>query len=77
MYYLSVSVNLSTLHFSTNQVEVVENQRGFIHLTQDQQNLVVNELFVLLQIAVHVLLKFITDLIKVWGKNSLGLCFCF
>lgn len=49
---------------------MVEYERGFIHLTQDQQNLVVNKLFVLLQIAVHVLLELITDLIEVWGEKN-------
>lgn len=41
---------------------MVKYECGFIHLTQDQQDLVVNELFVLLQIAVHVLLQLSTDL---------------
>lgn len=47
---------------NTNQVEMVEYERSLIHLTQDQQNLVVNELFVLFQIAVHVLLELSADL---------------
>lgn len=41
---------------------MVKYECGFIHLTQDQQDLIVNELFVLLQIAVHVLLQLSTDL---------------
>lgn len=44
---------------------MVEYERSFIHLTQDEQDLVVDELFVLLQIAVHVLLELITDLSEV------------
>lgn len=45
-----------------HQVDVVEDERGLVHLAQDQQHLVVNELLVLLQVAAHVLLQLTADL---------------
>lgn len=46
----------------THQINVVKDECGFIHLTQDQEHLVVDELLVLLEVAAHVLLQLITDL---------------
>lgn len=48
----------------SHQVDVVEDESCFVHLAQDEQHLVVNELFVFLQVAVHVLLQLCTDLTK-------------
>lgn len=45
-----------------HQVDMVKNESGFIHLAEDQQHLVVNELLVLFQVAVHVLLQLSPDL---------------
>lgn len=47
-----------------HQVDMVENMCGFVHLTQDEQHLVVDELFVLFEVTAHVLLQLITDLWK-------------
>lgn len=46
----------------SHQVDVVKDEGCFVHLAQDQQHLVVNELFVLHQVAVHVLFQLCTDL---------------
>lgn len=46
---------------------MVKDEGGFVHLTQDQQHLIINELFVFLKVAVHVLLQLCTDLNK---KNN-------
>lgn len=43
---------------------MVKNMRGFVHLTQDEEHLVVDELFVLFEVTAHVLLQLITDLWK-------------
>lgn len=43
---------------------MVKNVRGFVHLTQDEEHLVVYELFVLFEVTAHVLLQLITDLWK-------------
>lgn len=43
---------------------MVKDEGGFVHLTQDQQHLIINELFVFLKVAVHVLLQLCTDLNK-------------
>lgn len=53
---------------STNQIEMVKDERGFVHLPKNKQHLIVNELFVLFQVAVHLLLQHITNL----GKNTHG-----
>lgn len=45
-----------------HQVDVVEDERGLVHLAKDQQHLVVNELLVLRQVAAHVLLQLTADL---------------
>lgn len=47
-----------------HQVDMVKNMRGFVHLTQDEEHLVVDELFVLFEVTAHVLLQLITDLWK-------------
>lgn len=39
------------------QVDVVKDESGFVHLAKDEKHLVVNELFVLLQVTVHVLFQ--------------------
>lgn len=44
------------------QINVIKDQRGLVHLTQDQQHLVVNELFIFFQVTAHVLLQLITNL---------------
>ncbi len=49
---------------STNQIEVVKDERGFVHLPKNKQHLIVNELFILFQVAVHLLLQHITNLRK-------------
>lgn len=41
---------------------MVKNMGGFVHLTQDEEHLVVDELFVLCEITAHVLLQLITNL---------------
>lgn len=41
---------------------MVKDECGLVHLTQDQQHLVVYELLVLLEVAAHMLLQFVTDL---------------
>lgn len=46
------------------QVDMVKDESSFVHLAQDQQHLIVNILFVLFQVAVHVLLQLCTDLTK-------------
>lgn len=48
---------------------MVKDEGGFVHLTQDQQHLIINELFVFLKVAVHVLLQLCTDLNKNNNKN--------
>lgn len=39
------------------QVDVVKDESGFVHLAKDEKHLVVNELFVLLQVTVHMLFQ--------------------
>lgn len=41
---------------------MVKNERGLVHLAQDEQHLVVNEFLEFLQVAVHLLLQLIPDL---------------
>lgn len=43
---------------------MVKDMRGFVHLTQDEEHLVVYELFVLFEVTAHVLLQLVTDLWK-------------
>lgn len=43
---------------------MVKNMSGFVHLTQDEEHLIVYELFVLFEIATHVLLQLVTNLQK-------------
>lgn len=50
-------------HQSTHQVDVVEDESGFVHLAQDQKHFIVDELFVLFQVAVHVLFQLRADLL--------------
>lgn len=47
---------------SSHQVHMVKDEGGLVHLTQDQKHLVVDELFVLFEVAAHVLLQLVTDL---------------
>lgn len=49
---------------------MVKDEGGFVHLTQDQQHLIINELFVFLKVAVHVLLQLCTDLNKKNNKKT-------
>lgn len=49
---------------------MVKDEGGFVHLTQDQQHLIINELFVFLKVAVHVLLQLCTDLNKNNNKKN-------
>lgn len=44
------------------QVEVVEDEGGLVHLTQDEQHLIVNEFLEFFQIAAHLLLQLVPDL---------------
>ena len=46
----------------TNQVEVIKDECCLVHLAQDQQHLVVNELLVLHQVTAHMLLQLCSDL---------------
>lgn len=46
------------------QVDVVEDEGGFVHLAEDEKHLVVNELFVLFQVTVHMLFQLCTNLSK-------------
>lgn len=48
----------------SHQVDVVKDECGFVHLAQDQQHLIVDELFVLFQVTVHVLFQLCTDLTR-------------
>lgn len=41
---------------------MVKDKCGLVHLTQDQKHLVVYELFVLCEVAAHMLLQLVTDL---------------
>lgn len=41
---------------------MVKDKCGLVHLTQDQKHLVVYELFVLREVAAHMLLQLVTDL---------------
>lgn len=41
---------------------MVKDERGLVHLTQDQKHLVVYELFVLFEVAAHMLLQLVTNL---------------
>lgn len=43
---------------------MVKDTGGFVHLTQDEEHLVVYELFVLFEITAHVLLQLVTNLQK-------------
>lgn len=43
---------------------MVEDEGGFVHLAEDKKHLVVNELFVLLQVTVHMLFQLCTNLAK-------------
>lgn len=56
------------------QVDMVKDECGFVHLAQDQQHLIVDELFVLLQVTVHVLLQLCTDLTRQLHSICLFLC---
>lgn len=52
---------------------MVEDEGGFVHLAEDKKHLVVNELFVLLQVTVHMLFQLCTNLAKKkkpWRKDS-------
>lgn len=51
------------------QVDVVKDECGFVHLSQNQQHLIVDELFEFLQVAAHMLLQLSTDL-TTWTKHS-------
>ena len=46
----------------TNQIEVVKYECCLVHLAQDQQHLVVDELLVLHQVTAHMLLQLRPDL---------------
>lgn len=46
------------------QVDVIKDESGFVHLAQDEEHLIVNELFVLHQVTVHVLFQLCADLPK-------------
>lgn len=46
------------------QVDMVEDEGGFVHLAEDEKHLVVNELFVLFQVTVHMLFQLCTNLPK-------------
>lgn len=52
------------MHQLSHQVDVVKDESGFVHLAQDEKHLIVDELFVLLQVTVHVLFQLCTDLPK-------------
>lgn len=41
---------------------MVEDKGGLVHLAQDEQHLVIDELLELLQVTVHLLLQLIADL---------------
>lgn len=43
---------------------MIKDESGFVHLAQDEEHLIVNELFVLLQVTVHVLFQLCADLPK-------------
>lgn len=43
---------------------MVQNMGGFVHLTQDEEHLIVYELLVLFEVTAHVLLQLITNLQK-------------
>ena len=60
--FCGVNCCTSELLASSYQVKVVEDERGLVHLTQDQEHLVVDELLVLVQVAAHVLLQLCADL---------------
>lgn len=46
---------------------MVKDKCGLIHLTQDQKHLIIYELFVVFEVAAHVLLQLVTDLMA--GEN--------
>lgn len=48
---------------------MIKDECGLVHLAQDEQHLVVDELFVVLQLALHVLLQLCADL-KQWQRSS-------
>lgn len=52
------------------QVDMVKDESGFVHLAQDEEHFIVNELFVLLQVTVHVLFQLCADLPKEKKKTA-------
>lgn len=48
---------------------MVEDKGGLVHLAQDEQHLVIDELLEFFQVAVHLLLQLIADL---WAGQSRG-----
>lgn len=47
---------------ATHQIQVIKNQRGFVHLTQDKQHFIVYEFLEFFQVAIHVFFQLIPDL---------------
>lgn len=65
LFYLSYSQETRDMYETiSHQVDVVKDEGGFVHLAQDQQHLIVDELFVLFQVTVHVLFHLCADLPK-------------
>ena len=50
---------------SPHQIQVVKYKCGLVHLTQDQQHLIIYELLVFREVTAHVLLQLGTDLVKI------------
>lgn len=46
------------------QVQMVKYERSLVHLAEDKQHLIVNKLFILPQVATHMLFQLISDLQK-------------
>lgn len=52
------------------QVQMVEYECSLVHLAQDKKHLIVNKLFILPEVAAHMLLQLISDL-KKWTNKVL------
>lgn len=73
LFYLSYSQETRDMYETiSHQVDVVKDEGGFVHLAQDQQHLIVDELFVLFQVTVHVLFHLCADL----PKKLHRICWC-
>lgn len=52
----------SPMGCTSYKIKMVKDEGGLVHLAQDEQHFIINELLELFQVAVHLLLQLIADL---------------